>query len=254
MDIKIEQIKTIPIEPKDTKSVLSSLMASQSNSQENNLMLFSGAPQNGSSILRGDTTTLFEPVKSTGHVIPNDDIWTQLLSCSETNVLETRENIIKYFASNAIQVEAIHKFFSLTDCYVFNWCYNEFYYHVVDSKKINFVEVIEKTKKNLKGIYKLEEHFPPNIYKWIEIKKFTQGINPNTELLLSPKVIKGIKQLDQKYDAWVNQICLYLDKLKFKTTLTAEELNELYKELSSINEIRSIFSIYSMTTDNFFDY
>ncbi len=93
--------------------------------------------------------------------------------CNEC--IETRENIIKYFASGAIFIEANHDY-DLANIYVYNWCYNELYAHVVDKKEINIKEVFAKARKNLLSQEKLQDIFTPNIYEWKQLSKVTKNM------------------------------------------------------------------------------
>jgi hypothetical protein len=175
----------------------------------------------------------------------NTNIWNQLIECTETNVLETRENIIRFFASSVITVEAIHKIYDLTQIYMWSWCYNELYEHVVNSKQINLSELISKIKKNFGDIHKLENEFPQNIYKWKDIGKFTEKIDPNAQLLLTPKVIKGIKRLDLVYERFVLQINAVLDKYQTHSTINFNQLIDIKNQfINAQNLLPSKLSIY----------
>ncbi len=178
-------------------------------------------------------------------------IWDELVACSEPNVLETRENIIRYFASSAIVVEATHKIHDLTQIYLYSWCYNELYEHVFNSKQINIQELFDKTKKILNKLFKLEDQFVPNIYEWEQIRKFTGKIRPDTQLLLTPKVIRGIKQLDIDYEQFVNKICLVLDKYQTNKTIGQDQLLDIKNQFEDASKfLPSKISIYSRLHDN----
>jgi hypothetical protein len=178
-------------------------------------------------------------------------IWDELVACSEPNVLETRENIIRYFASNTIVVEATHKIYDLTSIYLYSWCYNELYEHVFNSKQVNLQELFDKTKKNLKQTFKLEDIFVPNIYDWDDIRGFTGKIRPDTQLLLTPKVIRGIKKLDMDYERYVNKIYLVLDKYQTNKTIGQDQLQDIKNQFEdAFKLLPSKISIYSTLHDN----
>ena len=121
-------------------------------------------------------------------------IFDQLINLGiETNMLETRENIIKHFAHHCIITEANHKMVILIQIYLWRWCYSELYEHVCNSKKLDIKALFDKTKKNITDIYKLEDTFPPNIYSWKHIKNLTKNIEPGTELLIPNYLIVKIK-------------------------------------------------------------
>jgi len=158
-----------------------------------------------------------------------NSIFDELVSSEhiETNVLETRENIIRYFAHHAIITEAIHKTSTLLQLYLWKRCYQELYEHVCKGKNVNINEIFTKTKNELKTMHRLEDCFPSNIYTWKDISKLTKNIQPGTELLLPNRIIVKIRWLDKHYDDYVEKVCGILDKYCGSKTLNMDQLIEI---------------------------
>jgi hypothetical protein len=157
----------------------------------------------------------------------------------KVNEIEPRDNIIKELAIDTIRIEIVYKFTNLMNIYIWNWCYQQLFEHVFNNKEINIKEIMEKTKKNLLQIHKLEDTFPPNIYEWKHLKEYTNSMLPGTELLLSRKTIIKIKNLDTKYKNCIEKIIITIDKYTNRTTITYENLLEIKNSFENIYELQN---------------
>lgn len=154
---------------------------------------------------------------------------------TETNMLETRENMILCLAPYCIHTEFIH-INNLIGIFLWNWCYIELYENCINGKKINIKEIFDKLKKNLK-LYKLQDTFPDNIYEWNTLKKFTKNISPNNKLLISKKLSFKIKNLDTRISNFVEKVNKILDKYYSCVNLNFEQLMEIKQTFELSNEL-----------------
>lgn len=157
----------------------------------------------------------------------NDNISNLLHINSEQNVLQTREEIIKYFAKYEILIEITHRSKTLLTIYLWKWCYNEFYEHVINKKIIDINKIINKVKNSLTTCYKIQDIFPKNIYEWKSIKKYTENIVDKTTLVLNQRTINNIKQCDIDFFNYVNKVVVVLDKYIDNTSLNLDQLIEI---------------------------
>jgi len=159
----------------------------------------------------------------------------ELLNSSgiETNMLQTRENIILCLAPHVIHTEIIHQH-KLLNFYLWKNCYTELYEHVCNNKKINIKEIFDKTKKKIE-LYKLEKLFPENIYEWETIDKFTKNIDTQNKLLIPKRLLIKIKDQDFKTQKFIEKVNNILDKYNNCLTLNFDQLIE-FKEIFQLSD------------------